>query len=247
MAQRQQSVSAAAVLRGDQHGAELVDVSRPLHGNEGVLAYIRRHATESMAIAIDAPLIIPNTNRQRVCETLVGNRYGARDASCHTSNLTLYPNAASVRLACELARDGFCHAPLNSGPRVMLEVYPHAALVQLFDLKKIIKYKKGTVAMKREGLQILQRKLAELPNAEPRLLSSPSFHAFICADVQNLGGQRLKDYEDAIDGLICAYLAYYYWRWTCARTEIFGDVKNGYIVNPSSFPAQNSALGETVG
>jgi predicted RNase H-like nuclease len=115
----------------------------------------------------------------------------------------------------------------------MLEVYPHAALVQLFGLEKIIKYKKGTVAMKRRGLQELQRKVADLAGVEPPLLSTPMLRTFISTDVQNLAGQRLKNYEDAIDGLICAYLAYYYWRWASGRTEIFGDAGTGYILNPS--------------
>ena len=112
-------------------------------------------------------------------------------------------------------------------------VYPHAALVQQFGLSKIIKYKKGTVASKREGLQQLQRKVAEFMDAEPPLLSTSMLRAFISADVRGLPGQRLKDYEDAIDALICAYLGYYYWKWGVARTEVFGDVDTGYIVNPS--------------
>jgi predicted RNase H-like nuclease len=225
--------SGATVLRGDRSGAELMRTAEPLRGNEAVLAFVRNHATEHTVIAIDAPLIIANVGRQRRCETLVGNRYGARDASCHTSNLTLYPNAASVLLAIDLAEDGFRHAPLSSGARVMLEVYPHAALVELFALEKIIKYKKGTAAAKRAGLRRLQGKVAELAGADPPLLPTPTFQSFISTDVENLAGQRLKDYEDAIDSLICAYLAYHYWRWNSARTEIFGDVETGYILNPS--------------
>jgi len=177
-------------------------------------------------------LIIVNEHSQRACETLVGKRYGSRDASCHTSNLSLYPSAASVHLAKELEREGFCHAPLSGGSRVMLEVYPHAALVELFALEKIIKYKKGNAAAKRSGLRLLQNKLAELADADPPLLAGPTFQTFISTDLQCLAGQRLKDYEDAIDSLICAYLACYYWRWNSVRTEIFGDVETGYIVNP---------------
>jgi predicted RNase H-like nuclease len=38
--------SGAAILRGDQHAAELLHVAEPLRGNEEVLAYVRRHVTE---------------------------------------------------------------------------------------------------------------------------------------------------------------------------------------------------------
>ena len=224
--------SGAAVLRGGERGAELVEVAAPLHGAD-VLAFIRSHLTERAVVAIDAPLIIPQPTGQRRCETLVGNRYGARHASCHSSNQTLYPNAASVHLAIELLQDGFCHAPANDGARLMLEVYPHAALVELFALEKTIKYKKGSVASKRRGLVQLQGIVSHFTTADPPVLSTPALQAFISTGLENLSGRLLKDYEDAIDGLICAYLAYYYWRWRSSRTETFGAVGTGYIVNPS--------------
>lgn len=43
----------------------------------------------------------------------------------------------------------------------MFEVYPHPAQVVLFDLPKIIRYKKGSASEKREGLSVLRRYLAE--------------------------------------------------------------------------------------
>ncbi len=211
----------------------MVQIAEPLIGIEAVLAFVRNYTTDRTVVAIDAPLIIANSHSQRECETLVSRRYGSRDASCHTSNLSLYPDAASVRLANELARDGFHHAPVSGDDRVMLEVYPHAALVELFALEKIIKYKKGTVEGKRTGLKLLQDRVSEFSRADPPLLPGPAFQSFIAAGLLNLSGQRLKNYEDALDALICAYLACYYWRWNLARNEIFGNVEKGYIVNPS--------------
>ena len=90
-------------------------MAEPLRNNEAVLALIRRYVTTHVVVAVDAPLVISNMTGQRTCETAVGRRYGSRDASCHTSNLTLYPNAASVRLAIELQQDGFSQAPLITG------------------------------------------------------------------------------------------------------------------------------------
>jgi predicted RNase H-like nuclease len=122
--QSERNPSAAALMLGDRSGANLVEVAEPLRSIGDVLAYIRRHATSSTVIAIDAPLIIANDEGQRSCETLVGRRYGARHASCHTSNRTLYPNAASTRLAAALEADGFVHAPgVLQAPaqRIMLE------------------------------------------------------------------------------------------------------------------------------
>jgi predicted RNase H-like nuclease len=122
--------SGGAVLRGNRQCARLMDITASLASSPAVLSYIENYATASVCLAIDAPLVIPNKTGQRPCETLIGKRYGARHASCHSSNLSLYPQAASVHLASQLVSRGFRHAPDLAHPenqRVMLEVYPHPA------------------------------------------------------------------------------------------------------------------------
>jgi len=113
----------AAVLHGDKNGAALIDLSAPLRSIDAVRAYITRFESTETVLAIDAPLIIPNQIGQRRCEQLVGQRYGARHASCHTSNQARYPDAVSVRLAAELVSRGYQHGPDATGKRVVLEVY----------------------------------------------------------------------------------------------------------------------------
>ena len=198
-----------------------------------VHAFIRRHATPSTVIAIDAPLMIPNPTGQRACETEVGSRYGARDASCHTSNQRLYPGAASVALASALVADGYVHVkgePDDS--KLLLEVYPHAAMVALFDLPKIIKYKKGPVSKRREGLQCLSDHIRSLSHAEPPLVMGSALNEILSCDLSALPARRLKMHEDRLDAIFCAYLAYYFWCWRLERNEVFGDVQSGYIINP---------------
>ncbi len=114
----------------------------------------------------------------------------------------------------------------------MIEVYPHAALVQMFGLNKIIKYKKGAVDAKRRGLRELQARILELLRAEPRLLSTPYLQKFLRRDVSHVSGRILKEFEDSADALVCAYMAFYYWAWAPNRTHVFGDIETGYIVNP---------------
>lgn len=161
----------AVALCGDTHGACLFAVSDPIHTLAGVREFVNE-CTDSLSItAVDAPLIIKNETGQRPCETAVGQRYGARHASCHTSNLRLYPDAASVRLAGGLVEHGYVHAPeaARESPRVLLEVYPHAALVALFDMPTILKYKKGSLAQKRVGLGLLVHYIRQLSGATPPL------------------------------------------------------------------------------
>jgi predicted RNase H-like nuclease len=229
-----QNPSGAAVLLGDCTGSELAVVAPPLRTIDQVRHFVDQHMRAITVVAIDAPLIIRNFSGQRPCETLVGKRYGKRDASCHTSNLRLYPDAPSVALADALVRDGFVHigGSAATDARVMIEVYPHAALVALFDLKKIIKYKKGTSAQKCIGLAVLQQHVRMLSHREPSLRPSQQLEDLLSVDVLSLRGKARKSYEDSLDAVVCAYIGFHHWCLEGTRSEIFGDVETGYILNP---------------
>ena len=224
--------SGAAVLRGDHHGAELVSVAEPLTSLEEVKRWVAAHIEGTSLVAIDAPLVITNSTGQRPCEREVGRRYGARHASCHTSNLSLYPDASSVQLASWLHGQGFRHASEHLTARTMLEVYPHAAFVALFDLPTVIKYKKGTVTAKCTGLTIVQSRLRSLALSEAPLKPNKALEVLLNQDPSALRGQLRKSYEDSLDAVFCAYLAYYLWRLGEAASEVFGNAEQGYIVNP---------------
>jgi predicted RNase H-like nuclease len=223
-----------AVLRGDRGLAQLVAVSEPIRALAEVVEFIDRHVGSQSVIAVDAPLMIENASGQRACERAVGKRYGGREASCHTSNRKLYPNAGSVSLAEQLVARGFVHAPAATATsdRVVLEVYPHAGLVAIFDLPKTIKYKKGTLAQKRTGLGILTGYLKHLCSATPSIEPNEMLSALLSRDVRQLPGAELKMHEDRLDALFCAYLAYYFWYWRLDGVEFFGDIESGYIANP---------------
>jgi predicted RNase H-like nuclease len=203
----------AVVLRGDRSGARLKVVSPQLHSKTEVLEFVLAHATEETVLAIDAPLIILNRRGQRTCETEVSKRYGSREASCHTSNLALYPEASSVDLADALATHGYSHVDRlreERAGRILAEVYPHAAMVALFDLAKTIKYKKGPLRQRRAGLDSLRGYVGGLAVAEPPLLPTQSLRDFLGKDLEQLGGLKLKEYEDSLDALFCAYLGFYF-------------------------------------
>jgi predicted RNase H-like nuclease len=227
--------SGGAVLRGNRQCARLMDLTSSLASCQAVLSYTEKHATRSTCVAIDAPLIIPNKTGQRPCETLIGKQYGARHASYHSSYRLLYPHAGSVHLASQLVSRGFRHAPELKhleNQRVMLEVYPHPALLELFQLPSIIKYKKGNVAQKRSGQWELQERLKELCFFVPPLESTARLSRFLATDTNLLWGAKLKAHEDELDAIVCAYIAYYYWFWGSNGSRLFGDVDSGYIILP---------------
>jgi len=237
--QSERNTSGAAVLTGSRSGARLATVSDPLTSIDEVVNFVRAHVNEKTVTAIDAPLIMPNRTGMRPCERLVTKRYGGRHAGCHPSNRSLYPDAGSVRLAEALVADGHVHAPgltakdLAGSQPVIAEVYPHAAMVALFDLPYTIKYKpKWGIAQQRVGLAILRDYIGDLAFAEPPLLESESLRELLGIDLESLRGRALKQYEDTLDSLICAYIAFYFWYWGEEKTEFFGDLDTGYILNP---------------
>lgn len=225
--------SGFAVLNGDRKSCRLAGLA--VVPSDKVLACVRRSIAGPSVVAIDAPLIIRNKEGQRPCEKLVGKEYGARHAACHTSNLSLFPHAASVHLASELQSLGFRHAPEvtdRCDARVMLEVYPHPAMLELFSLPRIIKYKKGPVDARRRGQKELQSQISKLKTFSPPLELTPDLCKFLNTDLNALRGTNLKDNEDNLDALVCAYIAYHYWFWGMEGIRVFGDVNFGYIVVP---------------
>ena len=215
-------------LRGTISHVEVAEVSPALYGLEAVEDFIRRNLAANTVVAVDAPLIITNAAGQRRCELELSQRYGGQHASCHSSNLNLYPDASGVRLAAWLTSLGFVHA-VDNQPRVMFEVYPHAAFVALFNLASIIRYKKGSIAQKCDGLRTVQETLGKLP-----IVSGPLLEGLLKRDPAGLRGQTRKSFEDSLDALFCAYLAYHYWRHGKQCWTLFGDRQDGYIANPSS-------------
>lgn len=238
----QHNPTGAAVLRGDRAGACL-EIVATLYPDSSVSEFVSGYATADTVVAIDAPLIIANETGQRSCEMAVGRRYESRDAACHTSNLTLYRDASSVALTSALLAEGFVHADRKGAPegRIIAEVYPHAAMVALWDLPKTIKYKKGSVEERRAGLEVLRNHLRQLRTAEPPLLRSGVLSEEFAVDLNRLSGNNLKNYEDRLDALFCAYLAFHFWYWNWERNELFGDMQSGYILNPKLHPIGSTA------
>jgi predicted RNase H-like nuclease len=54
----------------------------------------------------------------------------------------------------------------------------------------------------------------------------------LSVDVSELMGVRYKVLDDLIDGIFCAYLAYYFWYWGEERSWIVGDMIDGYVALP---------------
>jgi predicted RNase H-like nuclease len=179
-------------------------------------------------IAIDAPLIINNQEGQRGCEAQLNQVFRGAKAGCHPSNLTLYPNAASVRAAEMLRLHGFEHLGTK---HFMLECYPHPSMVELFGWRERLLYKRGSVAERKQGQIQLAQAILSLQTANVSLVIEDPILKSLQADyIGDLRGAAVKANEDLLDALVCLYIAALY--QTDQAAYVFGDVESGYVWVP---------------
>ena len=185
-------------------------------------------------LAIDAPFIIQNYTGNRPCEKALNAEYSKKWAGCHPSNLERYPEASSVRLGLELLEKQFLHLGRPGQEKWQFECYPHPAIVELFGLEKRLAYKKGKLKDRREGQIQFARLIKTLEGRSSLSLNIREGLSYLVdeAFIASLQGQALKDNEDALDALVCLYIAGLY-ASGCAM-HVFGDIDSGYIVVPSA-------------
>ena len=234
------NTSGIALLKGSRRSAELIIATAGVYSVSELSEMVLDHCGDNAVIAVDAPLTIKNHHGRRPAEAQVSSKFARYHATTHATNLNLYPNADSVRFAKLMQQNGFTLdvAPLASNRergRFLFEVYTHSAMVVLFKLSQIIKYKKGRVADRKTGLERYRQLLFEkLPDAEPPVRKNSLFLDLVHEDITLLRGRSLKQYEDTLDALLCAYLAFFYWSWGRSKNERFGDLATGIIINPTS-------------
>jgi predicted RNase H-like nuclease len=213
---------------------QLLDLTRKELITE-ILVWIDTHVKpeEPALVAVDAPTLIPNATGSRLPDKLTHKYFGKYHAGCYPANLNLPFAERTVNFGLELEKRGFVHAPNIEAKklgRYQIEVFPHPAIVHLFGLEKILKYKKGLIAERRLELLKLHNFITNtLPTLEPSLRLETEL---IPSDFLRCSGAVLKETEDKLDSLICAYVGAYWWFWGKLRNLVLGDSDTGYIVIP---------------
>ncbi|MEH1890162.1 MAG: DUF429 domain-containing protein [Nostoc sp.] len=189
---------------------------------------------EPAIIAVDAPTLIPNDSGSRLPDKLSHKYFGRYHAGCYPANKNLPFAERTINFGLELESRGFAHAPTIEAQklsRYQIEVFPHPAIVNLFNLERILKYKKGRLNERRLELIKLQNYLLDiLPSFSPPLCPLHLCGSFLL-EIPTTGA-ALKATEDKLDSLICAYVAAYWWYWGEQRNLVLGDRTTGYIVIP---------------
>ena len=225
----------------------LLDLTR-LDQVEAVLSWVDAQVgdRESAVIAVDAPTLIPNAAGMRLPDRLAHKHFGRYHAGCYPANLGSPFAQRTVELGLSLESRGFAHAPTliaKQPGQYQIEAFPHPATVHLFSLERILKYKKGRLAERRaELLKLRQYILEVLPQLEPALVLT-EIGCSLVPDVPQTG-KALKELEDKLDSLICAYVAAHWWYWGLERNLVLGDRTTGYIVVPDPFNRVSGGCGD---
>ncbi|XGB41049.1 MAG: DUF429 domain-containing protein [Nodosilinea sp. LVE1205-7] len=209
-----------------------------LQSIESILAWVEEYSrpSQTAVVAVDAPTLIPNQTGMRLADRLAHQYFGQYDAGCYPANQGRPFAARLVAFGRALEALGFAHSPHSPAQpqgRFQLEVFPHPATVHLFNLQRILKYKKGRLGERRPQLEKLRHyQLTVLPQLTPALGISPSELPAIPTT-----GAAMKAVEDQLDSLICAYVAAHWWYWGESRNWVLGDRQQGYIVVPAPITA----------
>jgi predicted RNase H-like nuclease len=174
-------------------------------------------------IAVDMPLARTPIHGRREADRAVSTAYGVRQCGTHTPS-ALRPGAVGEKLRDGLAALGYLLLTTGIARRGLIEVYPHPALVELarapqrlpYKLAKISKYWPTATPSERRArllqewqriLDLLEKEIHGVSVALPLPSASAS-------------GLELKGYEDALDAVVCAWVA------ICAldgRAKPYGD------------------------
>lgn len=211
---------------------------------EEIFAWVDRWlpSQEGGLVAVDAPTIISNATGARPCDGLTHRYFGRYHAGCYPANLGRPFAERTVTVGRELETQGFLHAPEiipQQGGRYQIEVFPHPAMIHLFGLTQILKYKKGKLAERKLELARLQGYLLSvLPRLIPALELTANLTDALQADLHSLTGKELKALEDQLDSLVCAYVGAYWWYWGKEKNWVLGDRASGYIIVPAPITPQ---------
>jgi len=219
------------------HGAGVLCSATADRTDAEILGWLEPRVAGACLVAFDAPLIVTNPSGQRRCEAELTADFRRYDAGTHPSN-TSRPELAHGGRALHLSqRLELDTDPRSPHDRRAIEVYPHPASVMLFGLDRTLKYKHKpgrTHEMLRAELLRLMDHIEALQAADPPLQvrAAPEWRAIRATVETATRKSALKQVEDVVDAVLCAYISLYATRRP-GDTTVYGDAATGYIVTPS--------------
>lgn len=173
-------------------------------------------------VAVDMPLGLKPVRGRRPCDHLVSSAFGGRGCATHTPTVQR-PGVVSDAFLRDAAEAGFELATtVSQRPRcALLEVYPHAALLELCDLEYRAPYKLA------RRHRYWPDKTANDRLQEIRLSWDIILHflrqrlAFdLTIDCEGRNLKYWKAWEDVIDAIVCCWVGL---EWLNGRARPYGD------------------------
>ncbi|MBD3798256.1 MAG: DUF429 domain-containing protein [Campylobacterales bacterium] len=199
----EKNFSGFSVVKQEGKKLQIVE-SKLLKSIDEIVEAICAYDKERIYVGIDAPLVVPNEKGNREIEKKFNRDFAKYKISMLPVNKKLLSkysqNIRSVELFEKLSSLGF-ERDFNHN-RVIFEVYTHSTIAMCFHNHQILPYKrkKGRdTNFVKEQLSIYRNYLKAVFQKE-KILSE---------DLESLKGQKLKDYEDVLDSLTCAYCMWY--------------------------------------
>ena len=210
----------------DERG-RLLDMGR-VRSDDEIERWVAPHMAGPVVVGIDAPLVVPNLQGRRPCESQVSRVFGRFHAGAHSSNLSLPSFRSGPRGGRIAGRLGLAIDPAiepRTDVRRAWEVYPHPATVTLFGLDRVLPYKAKpgrTPDSRRAAFLRLLDYTEALSESQPGL--SVAGHAdwgLARTAVESASTHReLNAWEDILDAVLCAYVAMHrWWHGVASRTR----------------------------
>ncbi len=208
--------------------------------DEDIVAVLTPYVLGDCLVAFDAPLIVTNPTGNRPAERALNKDFARFDAGAHPAN-TGKPEFADLPRGARLATTlGLDLDPGSTASRRAIEVYPHPALVALFELGRTLKYKNKPGRSLPELKDELLRLVGLIESLEDR---TPALHVAAHDQWRSLVAlaeaaekkSQLRHVEDQVDAVVCAYIALFAQRVPELVTT-YGDGETGYIVTPTLPP-----------
>ena len=229
----EKSPTGVAVLGAD---GRLLHVSAQ-STDETISSALKPYMADDCLVAIDAPLVVKNASGNRPAEAALNRDFARFDAGAHPAN-TGKPEFSGTPRGARLAHAlGLDMDPASRSHRRAIEVYPHPAIVTLFQLGRTLKYKNKTgrslSKLQSELLRLMTliEGLAEAPIAM-NVTENDEWQALVFAAGSAERKSELRRVEDQVDAVVCAYVAMYADRRP-HDTTTYGDFESGYIVTPT--------------
>lgn len=205
-------------------------------GVDATRFWIEQFAEPDTAVFVDAPMLVLNGDKQRLCEREVGRAYGRWQVSANSTNRSS-PRLAGVRLRELMEAAGWTYLDGTEGPRpgrTMSECYPYTTIVGTAELgydEERPRYKRKPRRMpvaewrpiRAAACDGLVERMLSLRSADPPLdLRSHPVTAKLIEESSPLEDRLYKHREDLIDASLAAWTAALWQRHGASRCQVLG-------------------------